>query len=126
MADRNETGNDGVLTVNGRRVPFTNVDYDLAFETTKSNFSDGLEKDGAYTGKEASGTIEADGSKAELKNLLLDDQGNPEEDIRILMTGSEDGDRFTDVRITNFGREFPGGDKTTTTIEWESDSHRPL
>jgi hypothetical protein len=126
MANRQETGDDGVLIVNGQRVPFTNVSYDLEYETDESNFNDGLHEDSAYVSRGSSGTIEADGSKSELKNLLLNDDGTPTDDIRIIMTGSEGGDRFTDVKITNFGREFPGGGKTSTQIDWRASGHRPI
>lgn len=126
MANRQETGKDGTLIVSGREVPFTSADYSIDFDTTSSDFNDGLEQDTAYVSKHAEGSIEAEGSKAELKSLLINDDGSPVENIRIQVRGDEGGDRFTGVRINSFGREYPGGDKTTTTIDFEADRHRPL
>jgi len=128
--NKNETGKDGELTVeteNGTRtVPFTNADYEISYDISESEFNDSMEKPSAYTGKRASGTIEAEGSKAELKRLIMDEQGMPVEDIRIEIFGSEGGDRFTEVKIESFGREFPGGDKTTTEVPFQADKHRPI
>lgn len=124
--DKNETGKDGVLIVNGEEIPFTNADYELSYGTTSSDFNDEMEQSTAYTNKTHTGSIEAEGSKAELKRQLLDADGMPRDDIRLQINGSEGGDRFTDVKIETFGREFPGGDKTTTTIDWKADHHRPI
>jgi len=126
MADRSETGKDGVLTVQGRDVPFTNADYSVSYDMSSSDFNDGLFEDTSYVSASASGSIEADGSKAELKNLLINDDGTPVNNIRIQVDGSEGGDRFTDVKIEEFSREFPGGDKTTTEISWMADRYRPV
>jgi len=126
MADRHETGKDGVLTVQGRDIPFTNVSDEVSFDTSSSDFNDGLYQDSSYVSANASLTVEADGSKEELKRLLINDDGTPVTDIRAQMTGSEGGDRFTKGKVTNFGREWPGGDKTTTEIELEFDRYRPV
>lgn len=124
--DKNETGKDGVLIVGNREVPFTNADYEIGYDIAESEFNDSMEKPSAYTGKRGSGSIEAEGSKAELKAMLMKEDGMPREDISLEITGAEGGDRFTSVRIENFGREFPGGDKTTTSIDWQADKHRPI
>lgn len=125
--DKDETGNDGVLIVEGREVPFTNADYDIEFDTTASAFNDSLEQDSTVTSKPpVEVTVEADGSKQELKNMLLTDDGRPRTGLRATIRGSEGGDRFREGKVTNFGREYPGDDKTTTTITLQFDKHRPL
>lgn len=126
MADRHETGKSGTLTVSGRDVAFTNCDFSVSFDTSSSDFNDGLYSDTSYVSASASGSLEADGSKEELKRLLLNDDGTPVNNIRIQITGSEGGDRFTKVKIEEFSREFPGGDKTTTEISWTADRYRPV
>lgn len=125
--DKNETGKDGVLIVNGREIPFTNADYEISFDTTGSDFNDQLEQDSAITSKPpVEVNIEADGSKAELKGELLTDDGMPRTDLRAIVRGSEVGDRFSKGKPTAFGREFPGGDKTTTSVTIQFDRHRPI
>jgi len=127
MTNRNETGDDGVLIVDGREVPFTNADYEIGFDTSSSDFNDRLEQDSAITSKPPTEvSIEADGSKAELKSLLMDDTGAPRTGLRATVRGSEGGDRFTKGKPTSFGREFSGGDKTTTEVTVQFDRHRPL
>jgi hypothetical protein len=126
MANRTETGKDGVLIVEGREVPFASVSVDISFDTSEATSNDALNNAQAYTSKSAELTIEADGSKTELKGLLLNGDGTPKEGLRAEITGTEGGDRFTDGRITSFGREFPGDDLTSTELDLTFDSHRPL
>lgn len=126
MADKTETGKDGVLIVEGREVSFSSVSDDLSFETSEATSNDELNNPTAYVGKTAELTIEADGSKAELKALLMNADGTPKDGLRAEITGSEGGDRFTDGKVTSFGREYPGDDITTTEVELTFDSHRPL
>jgi hypothetical protein len=126
MANRTETGKDGVLIVEGREVPFSSVSVDLSFDTSEVTANDALNNEQAYTSKSAELTIEADGSKTELKGLLLNGDGTPKEGLRAEITATEGGDRFTDGRITSFGREFPGDDLTSTELDLTFDSHRPL
>lgn len=126
MANKTETGKDGVLIVDGREVPFSSVSSDLSFETSEATANDELNTPTAYTGKSASLTVEADGSKTELKSLLMSSDGTPKSGIRAEVTATEGGDRFTDGKVTSFGREYPGDDLTTTEVELTFDNHRPL
>lgn len=124
--DRDETGKDGVLMVNGREFPFTNVDTDVEWGETSSDYNDKVHTHHRKTNKDSSGSIEVEGSSEELKDAIMDPMGNQRDDIRIQMQGSETSDRFTDVTVTNFGREYPGGDVTTTTIDWVANNHYPF
>jgi len=126
MSNRTETGKDGVLIVSGREVPFSSVSDDISYETSEATANDELNNATAYVSKSAELTIEADGSKTELKALLMNSDGTPKTDIRAEITATEGGDRFTDGKVTSFGREFPGDDLTTTEIELTFDNHRPL
>jgi hypothetical protein len=126
MSNRTETGKDGVLIVSGREVPFSSVSDDISYETSEATANDELNNATAYVSKSAELTIEADGSKTELKALLMNSDGTPKTDIRAEITATEGGDRFTDGKVTSFGREFPGDDLTTTEVELTFDNHRPL
>lgn len=124
--DRDETGKDGVLIVNGEEFVFTNVDESIEWGESSSDYNDKVHTHHRKTNKDSSGTIEVEGSQAELKRAIMDENGNQRDDIRIQMMGSEGGDRFTGVTVTNFGREYPGGSETTTTVEWVANGHRPI
>jgi len=126
MANRTETGKDGVLIVSGREVPFSSVSDDISYETSEATANDELNNATAYVSKSAELTVEADGSKTELKALLMNSDGTPKTGIRAEITATEGGDRFTEGKVTSFGREFPGDDLTTTEIELTFDNHRPL
>jgi hypothetical protein len=126
MANKTETGKDGVLIVEGREVAFSSVSEDISFDTSEVDSNDALNNAQAYVSKSAELSIEADGSKTELKSLLLNSDGTPKEGLVAEITGPEGGDRFTEGRITSFGREFPGSDLTSTEIDLTFDSHRPL
>jgi len=126
MANRTETGKDGVLIVSGREVPFSSVSDDISYETSEATANDELNNATAYVSKSAELTVEADGSKTELKALLMNPDGTPKTGIRAEITATEGGDRFTDGKVTSFGREFPGDDLTTTEVELTFDNHRPL
>lgn len=124
--DKDETGKDGTLTVNGKDFVFTTISLDLEWDESSSDYNQEMETHHRPTGKDSSGSIEVDGSEQELKNAIMTPNGEQRDDIRITIRGSEGGDRFTDVIITNFGREFPGGDVTTTQVDWVANSHRPV
>ena len=124
--DRDETGKDGVLIVNGEEHPFTNFEENIEWGESGSDYNDKMETHHRKTNKDSSGSIEVEGSRAELKRAIMDENGNQRNDIRIQLNASEGGDRFTGVTVTNFGREFPGGDATTTTLDWVANSHRPI
>jgi hypothetical protein len=126
MANRTETGKDGVLIVSGREVPFSSVSNDISYETSEATANDELNNATAYVSKSAELTVEADGSKTELKALLMNPDGTPKTGIRAEITATEGGDRFTDGKVTSFGREFPGDDLTTTEVELTFSDHRPL
>jgi hypothetical protein len=124
--DRDETGKDGVLIVNSKEFAFTNVEKNIEWGETGSDYNDKQHVHHRKTNKDSSGTIEVEGSEADLKSAIMDPNGKQREDIRISMKGSEEGDRFTGVTITSFNREFPGGDVTTTSVDWVANSHRPV
>ncbi len=123
--DRDEIGKDGVLIVNGEEYVFTNVDITIDWGETASDYNDKMEAHHRKTNKDSSGTIEVEGSEVELKTAIMRDDGSQRDDIRLQMIASEGGDRFTGVTITSFGREFPGGDVTTTQLDWVANHHRP-
>jgi len=81
MSNRTETGKDGVLIVSGREVPFSSVSDDISYETSEATANDELNNATAYVSKSAELTIEADGSKTELKALLM----NPTSTIYMTM-----------------------------------------
>ena len=124
--DKTETGKDGVLIVDGDEIPFTTVSEDIGFETSEATYNDEFNNPTGYTGKSAELTVECDGSAAELKQKMMTEDGMPKDDLRAEITGSEGGDRFTEGKVTSFGREYPGGDLTTTEVELTFDKHRPL
>lgn len=124
--DRDETGKDGVLIVNGEEFAFTNVDYSIDWNDSTSDYNDSPDVHHRAVGKDSGGTIEVEGSSEELKQAVMLPDGTQREDIRIQMTGSEGGDRFTQVNIISFGREYPGGDVTTTELDWVASKHRPI
>jgi hypothetical protein len=124
--NRDETGKDGTLIVNGEEFPFTNQSLTISWDTSDSDYNDKTETHHRKTAKSTEGEIEVDGSAAELKAAIMDENGEQRDDIRIQMSGSEGGDRLTGVTVTEFGREYPGGDATTTTISVVANSHRPI
>jgi hypothetical protein len=133
MANRTETGKDGVLISNGLTdIPFSTVSIDLSFDTAEVDANDRLNNRQAYVSKSAELTIEADGSKEELRDqLMTTGQGTteaiPQGRLSATVEGSEQKDhRFEQGRVTSFGREFPADDLTTTEIELTFDKHRVI
>ena len=126
MVDKTETGKDGTLIVDGEEISFSTVSDDISFDTSEATANDELNSPTAYVGKSVSLTIEADGSKAELKQKLMNGDGTPKSGLRAEITGNEGGDRFTEGKVESFGREYPGADLTSTEVELTFDNHRPL
>lgn len=129
MVYRNETGKDGVLSVNSQDVPFTSFDYSVEAETSSSDFNNRLEQYTAYTSVHYSGTIEVDGSNEALLNDFVipgsgKEGGQPRRNITIQVRGTETGMRFQNVKLNSFDRTYDGGDKATISISWEADQAR--
>lgn len=112
--------------MNGEEYAFTSMDDSIEWGESSSDYNDKQHAHHRKTNKDSSGTIEVDGSQEELKAAIMDENGNQREDIRLQMMGSEGGDRFTGVTITSFNREYPGGDVTTTSVDWVANDHRPV
>lgn len=126
MVNKTETGKDGTLIVDGEEISFTTVSDDISFDTAEATANDELNSPTAYTGKSATLTVDADGSRAELKQKLINADGTPKTGIRAEITGTEGGDRFTEGRVESIGREFPGDGLTSTSVDLTFDNHRPL
>lgn len=124
--DRDETGKDGVLIVNGEEYSFTNCSYSLTWGETGSDYNDTREVHHRKTNKDSDGSFDFEGSQEELRAAIMNDNGEQYDDIRLQVEGSEGGDRFTGVTITSLGREYPGGDVTTQSVEWVANHHRPI
>lgn len=122
MVNQRETGKDGVAIVAGDPIPFTNCSYDIEFGTTSSDYNTRLEQFTAYTDAHTTGSLELEGSSSELRGKVMNGNGRPRQPFRIIVRDSEGGVRFNQVRVNTFGREFPGGDKSTTTLDWEADT----
>jgi len=126
MSDRDETGKDGVLTVNGEDYYFTTVESEISWGETSSDYNDKNHAHHRKTNKDSEMTIEVEGSEHELKEAIMDENGEQRDDIRATIEGSEGGDRFTGITVTSFGREYPGGDVTTTEVSMVANNHRPI
>lgn len=124
--DRDATGKDGVLIVNGQEFPFTNEDHSVEWGEDSSDYNDRVHTHHRKTNKDSGGSIEVEASTEELKFAVMDGNGNQRDDIRILMKGAETADRFTGVTITEFGEEYPGGGTVTTSVSWVANDHRPI
>lgn len=120
--NQRETGKDGVAIFgDNTNIPFTNCSYDIEFGTTSSDYNVRLEQYTAYTDAHATGSLELEGSSSELRNQVMNSNGRPKSPARLLVRDSEGAIRFSQVRFNTFGREFPGGDKSTTSLDWEAD-----
>jgi hypothetical protein len=126
MADRGETGKDGVLIVAGEEFPFTDLNLDDDIDISESENNQSMFRDLVQTGVSVSGDFEFDGSRSELRDAVRNDDGTAKEDLRILIRGSEQGYRIEGVIVTSISRSYPGDDRTSTSADFEGERMRRI
>jgi len=123
MVDRNETGRDSSITVNGNRIPATSKSFSNDTQRAASKFDDNYFEDSATTGQELSGELEAEGSNEELEQQLFRPNGRAREGIVVHIRGEENGHRFSGV-VPSLDREYENDGKTVTSVSFEADRYR--
>jgi hypothetical protein len=126
MADREETGKDGVLIVAGEEFPFTDLNIDDDVDVSESENNQSMFRNLVATGVAPSGDFEFDGSRQELRQATRNSDGTPKENLRIIVQGSEQGYRFEGVIVTNISRGYPGDDRSNTSVEFEAEQMKEI
>jgi len=120
--DRNFTGDQAELIVDGEVYPVTEKSLSIDTETTDSQFDDsGPERTHtAVTGLDLSGSFAYDGQNGSLREALL---AAPTEKHRLIFREDDgSGIRFNGVTIS-LGRDYPADDKAETSVDWEAEEY---
>jgi hypothetical protein len=126
MADRQETGKDGVLIVDGQEFPFTDLNFDDDVDLSERENNQSMFRDLVPTGVGFSGDFEFDGQRSELRSATRNSDGTPKQDLRIIVQGSEQGYRFEGVVVTSISRSYPGDDRSNTSAEFEAEQMKEI
>jgi hypothetical protein len=119
MPDRNLTGDQSTLVIDGEAIPVVSKSWTYSKETTESNFDDSKNPERGVVLDSPEGELEYDGEKTDLEQRLIDAREQKHRIIHRLDTGS--GYRFKGCLITEVSADEPGDDKRSVTISWEGE-----
>jgi len=125
MADREETGKDGVLIVAGSEFPFTDLNFDDDVDVSAGENNQSMFRNLVATGVSFSGDFEFDGTRSELRSAVRNSDGTPKENLRIIVEGSEQSYRFEGVILTTLSRSYPGDERSGTSAKFEAEKMVP-
>ena len=125
MPNRNQTGDDVQLVIDGEVVPVTDKGWNWQQETSDSQFDDSKNPDKAVTGRSAEGDLEYDGTKKELETKLMN-AGESKHRMIFRETDQSGGYRASGVLINNIEKQYPGDDKSNVSISWEAERMVPF
>lgn len=119
MPDRNLTGDQSTLVIDGDPIPVTSKSWTYSKETTESNFDDSKNPERGVVLDSPEGELEYDGEKLDVEQRLIDERENQVRIIHRVEGGG--GFRFNGCFITEVSVEEPGDDKRSVTISWEGE-----
>lgn len=125
MVNRNETGKDGVLIVNGTEIPVTNISFETAFNNASQEWNDREHPVKTNVSQEASGSFEWSGSVPAARDAVIDDEGNAVKGT-LQFRLSEETWRARGVVPENISRENPPDDHTSGSVDWVAEEMYPV
>lgn len=122
--NRNQTGDDVDLIIDGERIPVTDKGWTWTQETEESQFDDSKNPDRAPTSRYPEGEFEYDGTKQELEKRIIE---SPEDKHRLIFRESDVGGgyRMKGVLIEEIDKSHPDG-KSGVTVSWTGEKMVPF
>lgn len=129
--NKDETGHDGTLIINGQEIAITNASYDGPDpDWSETQFNDALHQDLALTGVSYSGSFEFAGSSESLREALYEEASDGKYDVPRSPSNVElhieeevEGGQtrtviFRGVGVGTRSRDRPSDDRTTTSYDF--------
>lgn len=124
MANWGETGKDTQVSVNGSRIATTTTSYSIEYENSVSDMDDSPTPNTATVSRWMEGSMEWDGSQAEVHRRLIRAEGDQTDSITLRIRGTEYTYRCTDVTIESLSKDEDATSHTSGTLEWRADNFR--
>lgn len=122
--NRNQTGDDVDLVIDGEVVPVTDKGWTWTQETAESNFDDSKNPDRGVTSRYPEGDLEYDGTKKELEQKLIE-AGGDKHRLIFRETDVGGGYRMMGVLIESIEKSHPDG-KSNVSISWTGERMVPF
>jgi hypothetical protein len=115
--NRNQTGDDVQLVIDGEKIPVTDKGWTWTQETAESNFDDSKHPNRSVTSRHLEGDLEYDGAKSALERKLINAKGSKH---RLLFQEQDTGETYTilGVIIESIEKSYPGDGKSSVSISW--------
>lgn len=126
--DRDQKGTDATLIVAGQTVPVTEKTWTENRETTDDQWDDSINPNKSLVTQDAEGSFTYNGSQSEFQNLIRDANGQPIENLRLIIREDtdQDGFRFNGVQITSIEKNYPNDSTNEVSVDWEAEEIIPL
>jgi len=122
--NRNQTGDDVDLVIDGEVVPVTDKGWTWTQETAESNFDDSKHPDRGVTSRYPEGDLEYDGTKKELERKLIE-AGGDKHRLIFRETDVGGGYRMMGVIIESIEKSHSDG-KSRVSISWTGERAVPF
>jgi hypothetical protein len=123
--DRNQTGDDVELVIDGEVVPVTDKGWTDTRDWAESNFDDSKAPDRGLSARSTEGDLEYDGTKQELERKLHE---APQNKHRLIFRNKKHGGgyRIMNVTIDDIEHSHPGDGKSNVSISWSGGEPIPF
>lgn len=126
--DRDQKGSDATLIVDGQSLPVTEKSWTENRDTADDQWDDSLNPNKSLVTQDAEGSFSYAGSQSEFQNLVRDSNGDPIENMRLIISEDSDqgGFRFNGVQITSIEKSYPSDSTNEVSVDWEAENIVPL
>lgn len=126
--DRDQKGSDATLIVDGQAIPVTEKSWTENRETADDQWDDSLNPNKSLVTQDAEGSFTYAGSQSEFQSLVRDSNGDPVENMRLIIRedSDQDGFRFNGVQITSIEKNYPSDSTNEVSVDWEGENIIPL
>lgn len=126
--DRDQKGSDATLIVDGQSLPVTEKSWTENRDIADDQWDDSLNPNKSLVTQDAEGSFSYAGSQSEFQNLVRDSNGDPIENMRLIISEDSDqgGFRFNGVQITSIEKSYPSDSTNEVSVDWEAENIVPL
>jgi hypothetical protein len=123
--DKNATGKDSYVRLNGQRYTVINKDTSTSVDTATTDYDDRLEQSTTETSLGHEVTLEVEGRYPEIERAAFRPNGAPRDGVVVQLGDGQNADRYTECTPTDLEKGYPSDGRQTVNLTITSDKKRP-